>query len=47
LLTNTLPVDFAARMEANAQIPEPSALALLLAGGLGIMTLVRRQRRTS
>lgn len=47
LLTNTVPMNFAARFQASATIPEPSALALLLAGGLGILTQVRRQRRTN
>jgi hypothetical protein len=44
LQTNTVAMNFAATMDA---IPEPSVLALLLAGGLGILTLVRRQRRTN
>ena len=47
LLTNTVPMNFAARMDANATIPEPSVVALLLAGGLGILTLGRRLRRTN
>jgi len=45
LLTNTVPMDFAAQMYANQNIPEPSVLVLSLAGGLGILTLVRRLRR--
>jgi hypothetical protein len=45
LLTNTVAMDFGARMYANATIPEPSSLVLALAGGLGILTLVRRLRR--
>jgi hypothetical protein len=44
LLTNTVPMDFAALMQANETVPEPSSLALLLAGGLGILTLARRLR---
>jgi hypothetical protein len=43
-MTNTVPMDFAARMEA---VPEPSMLAISLAGGLGILTMLRRLRRTS
>jgi hypothetical protein len=43
LLTNTVPMDFAARM--YAQVPEPSAVTLSIIGGLGILTLVRRLRR--
>jgi len=45
LLTNTVPMDFAAVMYANATIPEPSSLALSLLGGLGILTFARRLRR--
>jgi len=45
LLTNSVPMDFAAEMYANENVPEPSMLALSLAGGLGILTLVRRLRR--
>ena len=45
LLTNTVPMDFAARFFANQTIPEPSTLALSLVGGLGILTLARRLRR--
>jgi hypothetical protein len=37
-------MDFAARFDANATIPEPSTLALSLAGGLGLLTLARRLR---
>jgi hypothetical protein len=44
LLTNTVPMDFGARMYG---VPEPSAFALLLVGGLGILTLARRLRRTN
>jgi hypothetical protein len=44
LQTNTVPMDFAARFDANATIPEPSTLALSLAGGLGLLTLARRLR---
>ena len=45
LLTNTVPMDFAARMYANATIPEPSSLTLSLLGGLGILAFARRLRR--
>ena len=40
--TNGLPMDFGARFYA---IPEPSSLVLSLAGGMGILMLVRRLRR--
>jgi hypothetical protein len=42
LLTNSVPMDFGARFYA---VPEPSSLVLSLAGGLGILILVRRLRR--
>ena len=42
LRTNTVPMDFGARFYA---IPEPSSLVLSLAGGMGILMLVRRLRR--
>jgi hypothetical protein len=42
LLTNTVPMGFGAYMEA---VPEPSNFVLPLAGGLGILSLVRRLRR--
>jgi hypothetical protein len=45
LLTNGVPMDFAARMEANATIPEPSVAALSLIGGLGIIGMSCRLRR--
>lgn len=45
LLTNVVPMDFAAKMDANATVPEPSLLALSLVGGLGLRTLARRFRR--
>ena len=44
LLTNTVPMDFAAQMYANATIPEPSSLVLSLLGGVGLLTFVRRLR---
>jgi hypothetical protein len=44
LLTNVVPMDFAARFQANSTVPEPSTLALSLVGGLGILTLARRMR---
>jgi hypothetical protein len=44
LLTNTVPMNFAARMDAHAAIPEPSSLALSLVVGLGLLTMVRRLR---
>jgi len=46
LMTNSLAstMNFAARVSA---VPEPSVLALSLAGGLGILVMVRRLRRTS
>jgi hypothetical protein len=46
LLTNTVPMDFGARMYA-VETPEPSTFVLSLAGGLGILTLVRRLRRAN
>jgi hypothetical protein len=45
LLTNTVPMDFGARMWA--EIPEPSVATLSIIGGLGILSLARRLRRTS
>jgi hypothetical protein len=45
LLTNVVPMDFAARFEANATVPEPATLTLSILGGLGILTLARRLRR--
>jgi hypothetical protein len=42
LLTNTVPMDFAAKFEA---VPEPSTMILSLCGGLGILTLACRLRR--
>ncbi len=43
LMTNSVAMDFAARMEAT--IPEPSAVVLSIIGGLGLLILVRRLRR--
>lgn len=45
LLTNSLPMDFAAKMDANANIPEPSAVTLAMLGGLGILGFANRLRR--
>ncbi len=45
LMTNSVPMDFAARMYANAQIPEPSSLAFSILGGLGLLAFARRLRR--
>jgi hypothetical protein len=42
LLTNSVPMDFGARMYAT---PEPSSFVLSLVGGFGILTLARRLRR--
>jgi hypothetical protein len=42
LLTNSLTMDFAAKMVAT---PEPSALALSVFGGLGLLIAARRLRR--
>ena len=44
LLTNRVPMDFAAQLFAYSTIPEPSALALSLVGGLAILTLTPRLR---
>ena len=43
LMTNSPPMDFAARMEAT--VPEPSTMALSVCGGLGLLILARRLRR--
>jgi hypothetical protein len=40
LMTNTPPMDFAARMDAT--VPEPSTLALAVVGGLGLLVFARR-----
>jgi len=45
LLTNTVPMDFAARLEATSSIPEPPVAMLCLFGGLGILGLAWRLRR--
>jgi hypothetical protein len=45
LLTNTVPMDFAARMEA-ATIPEPTTLTLTVLGGFGLLFLSRRFRKS-
>ena len=44
LLTNTVPMDFAAKMEAS-QVPEPSVAALSLVSGLGLLAFAYRLRR--
>ena len=45
LETNSVPMDFGALMQANSTVPEPSAAALSIIGGLGILGLARRLRR--
>ena len=40
LMTNSLPMDFAARM--GATVPEPSTVALSVFGGLGLLVFARR-----
>lgn len=45
LLTNSVAMDFGARMYAT--VPEPSSLVLSLFGGLGILTMLRRLRQSS
>jgi hypothetical protein len=45
LMTNTVPVDFAAVMQAT--VPEPSTLVLSVFGGLGLLIAARRLRRQS
>jgi hypothetical protein len=47
LLTNTVPMNFAAYMDANSTIPEPSVVTLSLVGGLGILGFAYRLRRKS
>ena len=42
LLTNTVPMDFAAKFDA---VPEPSSMVLALCGGLGLLVLAGRLRR--
>src|SRR5208282_121995 len=43
LMTNSVPMDFAAVMQAT--VPEPSTLALSVCGGLGLLLMARRLRR--
>ena len=43
LETNSVPMDFAALMQAT--VPEPSTLALSVCGGLGLLIVARRFRR--
>jgi hypothetical protein len=45
LLTNGVPMDFAARFYANQQVPEPSSAALSALGGLAILVAAYRVRR--
>ena len=45
LLTNAVPMDFAARMYAQQNIPEPSSLALWALGGFGMLAFAGRLRR--
>jgi hypothetical protein len=45
LLTNSIPMDFAAQFNAQANIPEPSVVTLSVVGGLGILAFARRLRR--
>jgi hypothetical protein len=45
LSTNIVPMDFAALMEAN-QVPEPSAIAFWVSGGLALLVFGRRIRRS-
>ena len=45
LCTNGVPMDFAALLQANSTVPEPSIITLWICGGLGILTLARRLRR--
>ena len=43
LMTNSVPMDFAALMQAT--VPEPSMLVLSIFGGLGLLIAVRGFRR--
>jgi hypothetical protein len=45
LQTNAVPMDFAALMTAN-QVPEPSSTALWIGGGVILLTLTNRMRRS-
>jgi hypothetical protein len=45
LLTNSIPMDFAAQFNAEMTSPEPSVLALSVVGGLGILAFGSRLRR--
>jgi hypothetical protein len=47
LMTNSVPMDFAALMQANASIPEPSMVTLWVFGGFGVLILGRWRRRKS
>jgi hypothetical protein len=44
LLTNTVPMNFAARLEAT--VPEPSVVVLAILGGVGFLLMGRRLRRS-
>jgi len=45
LLTNSVAMDFGARMFANEVVPEPSSLVLALVSSLGMLAFARRFRR--
>ena len=45
LMTNSVPMDFAALMQANASVPEPSTVTLWVFGGFGVLILGRCRRR--
>ena len=45
LKTNTVAVDFGAVMQA--EVPEPSSIALSLAGGIAVLLFANRSRRSS
>jgi hypothetical protein len=45
LMTNSVPMDFAALMQANSSVPEPSTATLWVFGGFGVLILERWRRR--